>query len=62
MDAPGNDGNVSMQEQVRRTNPWRNIMIIIIIALYNYIINAQYIIIFLIKTYWSNAIRKKMWK
>jgi hypothetical protein len=25
-DAPGNDGNVSMPEQVKRPHPWRKIM------------------------------------
>jgi putative ribosome biogenesis GTPase RsgA len=27
VDAPGNDGNGSMPEQVKRFNPWRKIMI-----------------------------------
>jgi hypothetical protein len=31
VDAPGSDGNVSMLEQVKRPNPWRIIIIIIII-------------------------------
>jgi len=26
VDAPGNDGNASMPEQVKRTNPWRMMM------------------------------------
>ena len=26
VDAPGNDGNASMPEQVKRTNPWRKVM------------------------------------
>jgi len=26
VDAPGNDGDVSMLEQVKRPNPWRKIM------------------------------------
>jgi hypothetical protein len=26
VDAPGNDGNVSMPEQIKRPNPWRRIM------------------------------------
>ena len=26
MDAPGNDGNMSMPEQVKRPNPWRKMM------------------------------------
>jgi len=26
VDAPGNDGNVSMPEQVKRPNPWRKMM------------------------------------
>ena len=39
MDAPGNDGNASMPEQVKRPNPWRKMttmmmmMIIIIIIM-----------------------------
>ena len=28
VDAPGNDGNASMPEQVKRPNPWRKIMMI----------------------------------
>jgi len=31
VDAPGNDGNASMPEQVKRPNPWRKMMMIIII-------------------------------
>ena len=27
-DAPGNDGNASMPEQVKRPNPWRKMMMI----------------------------------
>jgi len=30
VDAPGNDGNASMPEQVKRPNPWRKMMIIYI--------------------------------
>jgi hypothetical protein len=26
MDAPGNDGNASMPEKVKRPNPWRKMM------------------------------------
>jgi len=26
VDAPGNNGNVSMPEQVKRPNPWRKMM------------------------------------
>jgi len=26
LDAPGNDGNASMPEQVKRTNPWRKML------------------------------------
>ena len=39
--APGNDGNASMPEQVKRLNPWRKMMMIIqyvtacIAAMYN---------------------------
>ena len=28
VDAPGNDGNMSMPEQVKRPNPWRKMMMI----------------------------------
>ena len=31
VDALGNDGNASMPEQVNRPNPWRKMIIIIII-------------------------------
>ena len=31
MDALGNDGNASMPEQVNRPNPWRKMMMMIII-------------------------------
>ena len=30
MDAPGNDGNTSMLEQVNRPNPWRKMMMMMI--------------------------------
>ena len=34
---PGNDGNASMPEQVKRTNPWRKMMMVnIIISVVNY--------------------------
>jgi hypothetical protein len=29
VDAPGNDGNVSMPEQVERPNPWRKMMMMV---------------------------------
>jgi hypothetical protein len=29
LDAPGNDGNASMPEQVKRPNPWKKMIIII---------------------------------
>ena len=29
VDAPGNDGNASMPEQVNRPNPWRKMMMIV---------------------------------
>jgi hypothetical protein len=38
VDATGNDGNASMPEQVKRPNPWRKIIIIIIIVKFNNII------------------------
>jgi hypothetical protein len=31
VDASGNDGNASMPEQVKRPNPWRKMMMMIII-------------------------------
>jgi len=31
-DAPGNDGNASMPEQVKRPNPWRKKMMVIFYA------------------------------
>jgi t-SNARE complex subunit (syntaxin) len=33
VDAPGNDGNASMPEQVKRPNSWRKIIIYIIIII-----------------------------
>jgi len=32
VDAPGNDGNASMPEQVKRTNPWTKMMMIFYIC------------------------------
>ena len=32
VDAPGNDGNASMPEQVNRPNPWREMMMMMIIC------------------------------
>ena len=32
MDAPGNDGNVSMPEQVKRPNPWRKMMMMMMMS------------------------------
>jgi len=37
VDALGNDGNASMPEQFSRSNPWRKMMIIIIIIIYLFI-------------------------
>jgi len=34
VDAPGNDGNASMPEQIKRPNPWRKMMINICILLH----------------------------
>jgi hypothetical protein len=31
VDAPGNDGNASMPEQVKRPNPWRKMMMMMMI-------------------------------
>jgi hypothetical protein len=36
VDAPGKDGNASMPEQVKRPNPWRKMMMLIIIMCYHY--------------------------
>jgi len=33
VDAPGNDGNASMPEQVKRPNPWRTMIMIIVIII-----------------------------
>ena len=35
VDAPGNDGNASMPEQVERPNPWRKMMMIILYYIFN---------------------------
>ena len=35
VDAPGNDGNASILEQVKRPNPWKMIMIIQLICSHN---------------------------
>jgi hypothetical protein len=31
VDAPGNDGNASMPEQVKRPNPWRKMMMMVML-------------------------------
>jgi hypothetical protein len=31
VDAPGNDGNASMPEQVKRPNPWKKMMMMMMI-------------------------------
>jgi hypothetical protein len=31
VDAPGKDGNASMSEQVKRPNPWRKIIIMMLL-------------------------------
>ena len=33
VDAPGNDGNASMPEQVKRLNPWRKMMMMTLLML-----------------------------
>ena len=33
MDAPGNDGNASMPEHVKRPNPWRKMLLMMMIIL-----------------------------
>jgi len=54
VDAPGNDGNASMPEQVKQPKPWRKIIIIIIIiiiilvitfiqSIYNYIPETNHV-------------------
>ena len=53
VDAPGNDGKASMAEQVKRLNPWREMMMMIYIHIHIYmyvyvyyiynIINLHYI-------------------
>jgi hypothetical protein len=35
VDAPGNDGKASMLEQVKRPNPWRKMMVMMMINVYN---------------------------
>jgi hypothetical protein len=32
VDAPGNDGNASMPEQVKRPNPWRKMMMMMMMT------------------------------
>jgi hypothetical protein len=33
VDAPGNDGNVSMPEQIKRPNPWRKMIMMMMTAI-----------------------------
>jgi len=33
VDAPGNDGNASMPEQVKRPNPWRKMMVMVMMMM-----------------------------
>ena len=41
MDAPGNDGNASMPEQVKRPNPWRKMMMMVMINMNKNFIDAS---------------------
>jgi len=34
MDALGNDGNASMPEQVKRPNPWRKMMMMMVMMIF----------------------------
>jgi len=45
VDAPGNDGNVSMPEQVERPNPWRKMMM-------------KKIVVFIQKQTWKHNVHK----
>ena len=40
VDAPGNDGNASMPEQVKRPNPWRKMMMMITTTTSTYLLTA----------------------
>ena len=43
MDAPGNDGNASMPEQVKQPNPWRKMMMMMIVSsILSGVSNLQY--------------------
>ena len=46
VDAPGNDGNASMPEQVKRPNPWMMMMMMMI----NFALCTRY--------YWDNQIKE----
>jgi len=35
VEAPGNDGNASMPEKVKRPNPWRKMMMMMFIFIYD---------------------------
>ena len=47
VDAPGNDGNASMLEQVKRPNPWRKMMMMMIYG------TRSFIVVFLTAHYLS---------
>jgi hypothetical protein len=36
VDAPGNDGNASIPEQVKRPNPWRKMMMTMMMKIYSH--------------------------
>jgi len=38
VDAPGNDGNASMPEQIKRPNPWRKIMMMMTMMMMNFML------------------------
>jgi hypothetical protein len=40
VDAPGNDGNATMPEQVKRPNPWRKMMMMMI-----YVVSNGYLLV-----------------
>ena len=41
VDAPGNDGDASMPEQVNRPNPWREMMMMMMITMMTRILNVS---------------------
>ena len=41
VDVPGNDGNASKPEQVKRPNPWRKMMIMIFVTARNTMLSSD---------------------